>query len=185
MIAWYEMIIGHDDHAQRLYDRVEKLPTNTRGFERATGFDILFGGYYYEINKANLKIRAGESTVAKDLLARSREYIANHLRERPRYSINHLSERSRYPAGSLHALAAIDAVEGDRTEALEGLRKAIDAGWTRVWLTELDPNFASLRNDPEFQQVIAETKVRLEGMREQVHLAIGEDPRKLFSSTDQ
>ncbi len=41
------------------------------------------------------------------------------------------------------------------------------------------------RNDPEFQQIIAETKARLEEMREQVHLAVGADPSKLFSSMDE
>ncbi len=172
-IAWYEMIIGHDDHARRLYDRVAELTANTHEVQNGTGFDISFGGHYPEVNKAHLMMRANKSTGAKVMLAKSREHIANRL-----------GENSRYPAGKLHVLAAIDAVEGNRIRALEGLRKAIDAGWTRIWFTEQDPNFASLRDDPEFQRIIAETKARLEGMREQVHLAIGANPSKLFSSLD-
>jgi tetratricopeptide (TPR) repeat protein len=172
-IAWYELIVGHDDHARRLYDRVAELGANAHNVENSTGFDISFGGHYPDVNKALLMMRDNASTVAEDMLARCREYIANRL-----------SENSRYPAGNLHVLAAIDAVEGNRSEALEGLRRAIDAGWTRAWFTEQDPNFASLRDDPEFQQIIAESKATLEGMREQVHLAIGADPGKLFSSID-
>lgn len=168
-IAWYEMIIGHDVHAQRTYERVAELVADGQE-DVGINFDISFGGYHPDINRAHLMIRNNQITAASELLATSRVYIVDYLK------ITH------YPAGKLIALAAIDAIEGNRTEALNGLRKAIDAGWTRVWWTELDPNFESLRDDPEYQQIIAEAKTRLEAMREEVHRKIGADPSRLFSS---
>ena len=166
-IAWYEMIIGHDDHARRAYDRIAELLTDTGREPSADEFNIQFGGYLPAVNRAHLLMRAGESEMAEDLLAWSREYITKRL-----------NGDLLHPAGDLHVLAAIDAIEGDRDNALNRLREAIDAGWTRVWFTEQDPNFASLLDDPAFQEIMADTKTRLEGMREQVHLAIGATMRR-------
>ena len=172
-IAWYEMIIGHDDHARQAYDRIEELPADIRAAASAEEFNIQFGGHFPAVNRAHLMLRAGNSETAEDMLAKSREHITDRL-----------SEDLLYPAGDLHVLAAIDAIQGHRERALNGFRQAIDAGWTRVWFTEQDPNFASLLDDPEFQEIMTETKGRLDGMRKQVHLAIGADPSKLFSSMD-
>ncbi|MCZ6499297.1 MAG: FlgO family outer membrane protein, partial [Gammaproteobacteria bacterium] len=169
-IAWYEMIIGHDDHARQAYDRIEELPADIRAAASADEFNIQFGGHFPAVNRAHLMLRAGNSESAEDMLAKSREHITKRL-----------SQNLLYPAGDLHVLAAIDAIQGNQERALNWLRQAIDAGWTRVWFTEQDPNFASLLDDPEFQEIMTETKGRLDGMRKQVHLAIGADPSKLFS----
>ncbi len=48
------------------------------------------------------------------------------------------------------------ALLGEKQAALEELRKQVDNGWRVLWRlnTELNPNFESLKNDPEFQAII-------------------------------
>lgn len=58
-------------------------------------------------------------------------------------------------SGSLHYnLACLEAVQGRRAEALDGLRRALElrpevAGWARD-----DEDFAGLRDDPEFRSLL-------------------------------
>jgi eukaryotic-like serine/threonine-protein kinase len=55
-------------------------------------------------------------------------------------------------------LASAYAMEGERDEALKWLRRAIQLGnENRPWF-ERDTNWDSLRNDPEYQQIIASIK---------------------------
>jgi hypothetical protein len=54
---------------------------------------------------------------------------------------------------------AINALRGDRTKALAKLREGADAGCCRgLWryYRDLDPNLASIRNEPEFKVVFAD-----------------------------
>jgi serine/threonine protein kinase/tetratricopeptide (TPR) repeat protein len=66
-----------------------------------------------------------------------------------------------YSVGSVYAL------EGRREEALEWLGRAIALGNENLLCFESDPNWQSLRSDPEFQQLIA--KVRADHAARQPH----------------
>jgi TolB-like protein/Flp pilus assembly protein TadD len=78
--------------------------------------------------------------------------------------------------GKAHALALL----GEKQAALEELRHQVDKGWRLLWRwnTELNPNFESLRDDPEFQAIIeflgADMERQLEDLR--VKEASGEIP---------
>jgi len=54
--------------------------------------------------------------------------------------------------GKAHALALL----GKKQAALKELRHQVDKGWRLLWLwnSELNPNFESLRDDPEFQAIV-------------------------------
>ena len=54
--------------------------------------------------------------------------------------------------GKAHALALL----GEKQAALKELRHQVDKGWRLLWRwnTELNPNFESLREDPEFQAIV-------------------------------
>ncbi len=54
----------------------------------------------------------------------------------------------------------IHAIRGDNQEALSSLRKAIDEGWRFRWrdYLEHDPILDSIREEPEFQMMLAEIK---------------------------
>ena len=54
----------------------------------------------------------------------------------------------------------IYALQGQTAEALAALREAIDAGWRLWWwyYLEHNPNLESIRDDPEFQAMVAEIR---------------------------
>jgi hypothetical protein len=53
---------------------------------------------------------------------------------------------------------AIYALRGDKARALVALREAEQAGWRTAWryTRDFDPNFESIRNEPEFKAVFAD-----------------------------
>ena len=62
-------------------------------------------------------------------------------------------QASGLPTSQIHAL------RGDKRKALAALREAEKAGWRGpVWryYRDVDPNLASIRNDPEFKAVFAD-----------------------------
>jgi hypothetical protein len=69
--------------------------------------------------------------------------------------------------GKLHRLgiggygvcdAQVHALRGDKARALAALREAERAGWRFNWryARDLDPAFASIRNEPEFKAIFAD-----------------------------
>jgi non-specific serine/threonine protein kinase/serine/threonine-protein kinase len=62
---------------------------------------------------------------------------------------------------ALYQMACIAAREGKPEQALELLREALDCGYDRDAILE-DPDFASLRGTPEFEEIVAEVQRRLE-----------------------
>jgi adenylate cyclase len=54
----------------------------------------------------------------------------------------------------------IYAMQGEKQQALTSLRRAIDEGWRDAWwyFMEIDPSLGSIRNEPEFQSMLAEIK---------------------------
>ena len=57
-----------------------------------------------------------------------------------------------------YSVASVYALEGMRTEALEWLGRAIALGNENQLCFESDPNWASLRNDEEFQHLMAKVR---------------------------
>ena len=163
-IAWYEMIIGHDEHALRLYEQINKMTTVDPARELGNLFNenrIGFG-QLPAVNAAHLLLKGGEADRAQELLARSREFVTEWSRE------------ERFRSGALYVLASISAIEGDQQSALLGLRKAIDAGWVGAWFMLQDPNLVSLREGVEFKQLVAVLQGRLKLMKERIDAEYGE-----------
>ena len=159
-IAWYEMIIGHDAHALRLYDRIENMPT-----EPAQLLGNLFNegrlpfGHLPAVNAANLYLKAGQIDRARDLLDQSGKFVTSWV------------DDHRYRSGALYVLASIHAIEGNEQAALMEMQRAIDAGWVRPWLMSQDPNLAVLRENPEFHRLIDELDAQLKIMLQRLRLA--------------
>jgi hypothetical protein len=57
-------------------------------------------------------------------------------------------------------LACYHALAGQRADAIRYLRKAVDLGHADMAIRD-DPDFASLRGDPEFEEIIADVKHRI------------------------
>jgi non-specific serine/threonine protein kinase/serine/threonine-protein kinase len=61
---------------------------------------------------------------------------------------------------SLYALACLAALDGDRERALALLGEALDCGYASSFILS-DPDFDSLRGDPEFEAMLDEVRSRL------------------------
>jgi TolB-like protein/Tfp pilus assembly protein PilF len=64
-------------------------------------------------------------------------------------------------------LARIEALEDNRMAAFENLRLAITIGFREPWLAR-DPFFEELRDEPEFQALLADIEARLATERERI-----------------
>ena len=76
-------------------------------------------------------------------------------------------------------LAAISAIEGHTTEALDWLDKGYRAGWKDARLLDLDPFFASVRREPAYLSLAASMRQDVAEMRKRAATAHPE----LFTST--
>jgi len=65
-------------------------------------------------------------------------------------------------ARNLYTLACVSALMGEKRAALGQLRGAIDLGFAHRTMVD-DPDFISLRGDPEFEAMLAEVQRRLAG----------------------
>jgi hypothetical protein len=79
--------------------------------------------------------------------------------------------------GSIHyVLAQIAAVEGNNDAAIENVREAIEAGWTRAWFGRIDPIMADLRKDARYIQMLEELEEKLLEMREHPKMLASNEP---------
>jgi hypothetical protein len=70
--------------------------------------------------------------------------------------------------GLFYARASIYALMDQRNRAIDDLRLAEDNGWFRTWYAKRDPAFASLRDDPEFLEIVAGVDARLAQTRDKI-----------------
>ncbi len=68
-------------------------------------------------------------------------------------------------------LAAINAIEGHTKEAMEWLERGYRAGWKDARQLELDPFFASVRQEPRYRAVLASMKADVAEMRKRAAAA--------------
>ncbi|MEO7987401.1 MAG: tetratricopeptide repeat protein, partial [Gemmatimonadales bacterium] len=68
-------------------------------------------------------------------------------------------------------LAAIDAIEGHTSEAMTWLERGYRAGWKDTRLLELDPFFASVRQEPRYKAVLTSMTADVAEMRKRAAAA--------------
>ena len=62
------------------------------------------------------------------------------------------------------------ALQGKKAEALAALRLAADGGWRSFWwyYLQYDPNLESIRDEPEFQAILAEIKTDMSAQMQRI-----------------
>ncbi len=94
------------------------------------------------VDAAGLLQRAGREDEARIVLVTALEFI----QDVPRLGLNGYQVKD----------AEIHALLGNTDEALEALDEAIEQGWRRFWwLAKQNPNLESIRDEPEFQAMLA------------------------------
>lgn len=65
-------------------------------------------------------------------------------------------------------IAAIQAAQGNKDDALQWLQQAVDAGWRLYRIAEIDPFFESLRTEDRFQQILSRVRSFVDEERRKV-----------------
>ena len=166
LMAFYEMVIGDTDHAEEIYTRFTAAPEPcaTFGPVDLCSSNELKWGMLGAVNLAYLHKRNGDTPAARELLGNAREYIEFRR------------DRQRFVNGSLYVLAQIAAVEGNYDAAIEYVRAAIEAGWTKAWFGRIDPIMAGLRKDARYMQILEELEEKLSEMREHPKMLASNEP---------
>ena len=80
-----------------------------------------------------------------------KDFSLDVIKDYDAISGNTLSLREIY-----YTRACINALAGNKTMALAYPEKTLDAGFNNKWRMTHDPDLKSLRNDPEYKQMISE-----------------------------
>ena len=128
--------------------RADVLDLYARGFPELTGADppVVDGSNYGSaVGLAGLLLETGDSKRAAKLLDASERLIGS------------LQRMGWDGYGMLDV--QIHALRGDKSRALGALRAAYTAGWRSFawrYYRDIDPNLASIRDDPEFKAIFAD-----------------------------
>ena len=165
LMAFYEVVIGDTDHAEQIYARLAAAQKpDTWGEVNLYRNNHLVWGMLGAVNLAYLHNINGDKGTARELLVKAREFIESK------------SDYLYYPAGIRYVLAQIAAVEGDDDAAIEYVREAVEAGWSKPWFGRVDPIMADLRKDARYLQILEELEEKLLGMREHPKMLASKEP---------
>jgi serine/threonine-protein kinase len=81
-----------------------------------------------------------------------------------KYRQDRIAGKSEGPSDFI-IIGAIHAVKGNKSEAYKWLQNAIDLGFVTYRFLLISPLWESLRDDQQFQQMMAQLKARVEEMR--------------------
>lgn len=150
--ALYRTVTGDRAEAIRMLEYVVDHPEGN-GESQLYVPDFLSWGYSPAVYMAFLYRGRGEADRAEALLDDSERFL--------------LSVQSEAPGspGAAYVRASIHALRGDDAAAVESLRQATRAGWSKLWFLERDPILLRYRDDPEFRSIAAALADRLNEQR--------------------
>jgi TolB-like protein/Tfp pilus assembly protein PilF len=165
----------NDQAKSRAQQALKNNPTNWRALEILRDLDLRAGSYdkarsHYEkaypalLNEDEPTIHSSNYKVAIDLAyvlqLTGEQERANLLLDRSMAVIRSGLSRLILFYGYGIADVQIFALKGEKQQALTALRQAIDERWRAGWRYHLehDPNLESIRNEPEFQAMLADIK---------------------------
>ncbi len=146
---------NHDVRAGRYAAARDRYERAYPEFFEDKPFHVFFD-YEVAIDLALVLIKTGEQQQADLLLDRS----LAHIKTRPRLGAG----------GYKIADVLIYALQGKPNAALAALREAIDQGWRTSWwwYLEHDANLDSIRDEPEFQDMLDEIKADMAAQLQRV-----------------
>jgi len=154
--AFAEMLVGNYEKSLTLYERARLAPTVGDYQFGLIPWNIAAYGRADLVYMAKAYFKTGDAESGKKLLTESQAFLEK------------LREQGLGTPVSYYFEASIHALWGNRQEAFALLRKAIDLGWRRSWYAKLDPTMESLRDTPEFKEIMAEVEADIARQREQL-----------------
>ncbi|HSL88129.1 MAG TPA: hypothetical protein VK870_02380, partial [Ignavibacteriaceae bacterium] len=166
-------------------EKGHKIDTNRLGFINSLGYSHMFLGHYRESLKYyKTYVEKLEASGSFDLQNMQRvgyvlwqngykkeaEYYFNKQIEYCNESIELGREYSRN-LSAFYDLAGIYSFRGDRDKAIENLKKFNQRKWMDLFifrLIKLDPLFDSIRNDPEFLEIVRDIERKYQAEHERV-----------------
>lgn len=157
LAALYEMVIGHGDHAGRLYRQVEAAPlmVDVRDNNLFVPHTVHWG-YLPAVHYAHVLMRSGEPDRGRTLLRQAHSFLTE------------VEECRGCEAGRAYILGSIRTLQGDKTDALRHLGRAIDEGWHKHWFLVRDPNLNLLMEEPGFVALAEDLAIRIADRRERL-----------------
>ncbi|MEO8226329.1 MAG: protein kinase [Gemmatimonadota bacterium] len=167
LLAWLELRQGRNAAAlERARRLVRNEPDNTEGLPILAELAVVTGAP--DAEQLIRPLVAQDSTTPAQMFPESlRSLLALTLhrrgdvktsaelwRQSAAAATRSLDAGAEGPAAAME-LAAISAIEGHAPTALDWLERGYRAGWKDWRLVELDPFFASLRNEPRYRAVLA------------------------------
>jgi adenylate cyclase len=125
-------------------------------FLGATPYSVAVEAWAPMVFIANIYLSNGNQAKAEKLLTRCRS------------DMKRLRDQGLATPPSYYVEATLHAVEGESEQALADMRQAIDLGWRQSWYARSDPNLESLRNTPEFKEMMAEVDADIARQKEQL-----------------
>ncbi|MFC1537358.1 adenylate/guanylate cyclase domain-containing protein [Gemmatimonadota bacterium] len=144
--AFAEMLVGNYEKAVTLYERARSA---YRWVDPPFGLqpkDIAWDGRAHLIYMAKAYFKTGDPETGEKLLAESWNFLGK------------LREQGLGTPFSYYFEVSLNALGGNKQEALASLRKAVDLGWRRHWLAKIDPSLELLWDSPEFKEMMAEVE---------------------------
>ena len=128
-------------------------------------------GYFFESISKNMSyntdpnslsaIGLGQILLAEGKRAEAEIYLSHALE----LNLNEVKRGSQDDDPPFN-IAAIYAIQGNRTQSLQWLQKAIDMKWIDYAQVEYGPYFASFRSDPGFRDKLSAVHFKIDSMRE-------------------
>ncbi len=154
--AFAEMMVGNYEKALILYDRVRLADKDVDSLWGLGPWDISVYGRSDLVYMAKAYFKTGDAESGNKLLAESQAYL-----EKQR-------EQGLGTPQSYYFEASLNALGGNKQEALSSLRKAIDLGWRESWRMVRAPTLELLRDTPEFKEMMAEVEADIARQRRQL-----------------
>jgi tetratricopeptide (TPR) repeat protein len=125
--------------ANELLARAKALPEKA---DMESGWQAMFGTSYLLVRASALQAAGNVQAAARDL-----DTLAGLLAR--------LVDAGVQTRGLFELQAQLAAMRGQPEAAMSALRRAVELGWTDVWLAEHQPYFDTLRDRDDFRELLA------------------------------
>ena len=129
-------------------------------FERLRSASSKSDGYFYYISDGQSAIHLAYAYIQLEQQTQANAIIDGFVDFLAKSKTKKSNDPSYY-----YNMALVSALQGDKTSTYQYIQGAIDAGWIRVWQSDIEPILAQLSQEQQFTQMMGGIRARLANMR--------------------